>query len=232
MHPVALDGLAALDADARGAAEWALDGRRRWQGWRRRDRRRGRRARRQSARRRRPGERDDAVLVPVRQHGRWPGDGRSARWLRSRRLPDGSGEVDSEATVHAPARAGDLDAAARRHRDVDLGRRALAGRAERLGRRDLQARALVDLGISQEQMCRPAEASSCSIAPRCSRGRRARLGSRRWPRPTRRSAYFDIGAIAEAIELGWRSLANRAGLGDRWAGMHRPDQPAGRAADG
>jgi tetratricopeptide (TPR) repeat protein len=132
-------------------------------------------------------------------------------------LPGGSGEVDSEATVtllHG------LAISMLQHADTELSIRVVErslSMAERLGRRDLQARALVDLGIGHEQMCRPAEAvelfdRAAVLAREAGEARFEALAE-----ANTALAYFDMGRYAEAIELGWRSLANRTGLGDRWA---------------
>jgi predicted ATPase/class 3 adenylate cyclase len=202
MHPVGLDGLAALDADARGAAEWALtaDG--------------------DAVDRVRAGI--DLVNEMTRYWYRFGSTVVARRWQERalaalEGLPDGAGEVDSEATVtllHG------LAISMLQHADTEMSlavvERSLS-MAERLGRRDLQARALVDLGIGHEQICRPAEAvelfgRAAVLAREAGEARFEALAE-----ANTALAFFDMGRYAEAVELGWRSLANRAALGDRWA---------------
>ena len=201
-HPVGLDGLAALDADARAAAEWALtaDG--------------------DAVDRVRAGI--DLVNEMTRYWYRFGSTVVARRWQERalaalEGLPDGAGEVDSEATVtllHG------LAISMLQHADTEMSlavvERSLS-MAERLGRRDLQARALVDLGIGHEQICRPAEAvelfgRAAVLAREAGEARFEALAE-----ANTALAFFDMGRYAEAVELGWRSLANRAALGDRWA---------------
>ena len=94
--------------------------------------------------------------------------------------------------------------------------RALA-MTERLHRQDLQARALVDLGIAHEHLCRPQEAievfARAEVLGRAS-------GNERFEALAQANtalAYFDLGEYDEAIRRGWESLKSRTGLGDRWA---------------
>jgi tetratricopeptide (TPR) repeat protein len=99
---------------------------------------------------------------------------------------------------------------------LDVVERSLA-MTQRLGRRDLQARALIDLGIAQEQLCRSAEA----IETLSRAATLARAAGDEWNEALAEAntalAYFDLGEYDEAIARGWRSLENRASRGDRWA---------------
>ena len=132
-------------------------------------------------------------------------------------LSGGAGAVDTEGTVtllHG------LAISMLQHADTEMSievvERSLA-MAERLGRRDLQARALVDLGIGHGQMCRPAQAvelyaRAAVLAREAGEERFVALAE-----ANTALAYFDMGRYAEAIDRGWRSLKSRTGLGDRWA---------------
>jgi hypothetical protein len=154
-------------------------------------------------------------------------------------LPDGGGDVDGPATVNL---LHGLAISMLQHADteasLDVVQRSL-GMAERLGRQDLQARALVDLGIGHVQLCRPTEAVELfgRAAALAREGRDERLVA--LAEANTALAYFDMRRFAEAVELGWRSLATRTGLGDRWAacvdrinllGALLPPGGAGRAA--
>jgi predicted ATPase/class 3 adenylate cyclase len=206
MHPVALDGLAALDADARAAAEWALA------------------AERDAG----PGDADrvragvDLVNEMTRYWYRFGSTVVARRWQERalaalEGLSGGAGAVDTEGTVtllHG------LAISMLQHADTEMSievvERSLA-MAERLGRRDLQARALVDLGIGHGQMCRPAQAvelyaRAAVLAREAGEERFVALAE-----ANTALAYFDMGRYAEAIDRGWRSLKSRTGLGDRWA---------------
>jgi predicted ATPase/class 3 adenylate cyclase len=200
-HPMALDGLSALDADARSAAEWALTAR-------------------DDADRVRAGV--DLVNEMTRYWYRFGSTVVARRWQERalaalESLPDGAGETDNEATVvllHG------LAISMLQHADTQMSivvvERSLR-MAERLGRRDLQARALVDLGIGHEQLCRPGEAvelfsRAATLAREAGDERFLRLAE-----ANTALAYFDMRRFGEAIERGWQSLANRSGIGDRWA---------------
>jgi predicted ATPase/class 3 adenylate cyclase len=204
LHPVALDGLAAVDADVRSALEWALPS--------------------STV----PGDPErtragvDLLNEMTRYWYRFGSSVVARRWQeRALGAVDGqsgtSSEIDSEATVlllhwlsisllqHAETEA-----------SITLIERAIA-MAERLGRADLHSWALVDLGIAYEQICHPAEAigvfARAAVLARES-------GNERFialAQANTALAYFDMGEYDEAIERGWRSLEDRIALGDRWA---------------
>jgi predicted ATPase len=201
-HPVALDGLAAVDADVRSALDWAL--------WPTGDPEQFERVRAAV----------DLLDEMTRYWYRFGSSVVARRWqeravgvLDALVGVDPSG-VDSEATVtllHGLAismlQHADTEAA------IGVVERSLA-MAERLGRQDLQARALVDLGIANEQVSRPREAIELFA--------RAEVLAREAGQPQFEAlaqantalAYFDLGDYDEAIERGWRSLASRTSLGD------------------
>ena len=203
-HPVALDGLAAVDADAQGALDWAL----------------------------RPtvdpsdAERIQAGVKLVVQMSRYwyrfasSVVARGWQELALSRLDGLPGEpfaIDSEATVTLLHQ---LAISMLQHGEtadsITVIERSLAI-AERLGRVDLQSRALVDLGIALEQLCRPEEA--IEVFGRASALARE-SGDERFVALSEANtalAYFDLGQYGEAITRGWRSLEQRMGAGDRWA---------------
>jgi predicted ATPase/class 3 adenylate cyclase len=202
LHPVALDGLAALEADARAAIEWALS------------------TPALDLDRVRAGV--DLVNEMTRYWYRFGSSVVARRWQERALavldgLPDGASERDSEAVVillHG------LSISMFQHAEtadaVSVVERAL-GMAERLGRLDLQARALVDLGIAQEQLCQSAEAietfaRALVLAKEVGDDRYEALAE-----ANTALAYFDLGQYDEAIARGWRSLKDRTALGDRWA---------------
>jgi tetratricopeptide (TPR) repeat protein len=200
-HPVALDGLAAMDADVQGALDWAL---------------------RPSS----PSARITAGVQLVDQMTRyWYRFSSSVvarRWQelalsRLDALPGEPSAIDSEGTVTLLHQ---LAISMLQHGEtaesIAVIERSLA-MAERLGRTDLQSRALVDLGIALEQLCRAEEAIEVF-------GRATTLaresGDERFVALSEANtalAYFDLGQYDEAISRGWRSLEQRTGAGDRWA---------------
>ena len=205
LHPVALDGLAAVDADVRSALDWALTPT----------------TEPDHADRIRAGV--DLVGEMTRYWYRFGSSVVARRW-QERALAEldalvdnGDLGADSEATVtllHG------LSISLLQHAETEASmaviERALA-MTERLHRHDLQARALVDLGIAHEHLCRPQEAievfAQGEVLGRAS-------GNERFEALAQANtalAYFDLGEYDEAIRRGWESLKSRTGLGDRWA---------------
>jgi predicted ATPase/class 3 adenylate cyclase len=205
LHPVALDGLAAVDADVRSALDWALTPT----------------PEADHPERVRAGV--DLVDEMTRYWYRFASSVVARRW-QERALGEldalvdvGQSGIDSEATVtllHG------LSISMLQHADTEASI-AVAERsramAQRLGRQDLEARALVDLGIAHQQLCR-AQASIDLYGRAEILARDA--GQTRFEALAQANtalAYFDLGRYDEAIERGWRSLESRAGFGDRWA---------------
>jgi predicted ATPase/class 3 adenylate cyclase len=204
-HPVALDELAAIDPDVRSALDWALMP---TTGPDHADRVRA------------------GVLLVGEMTRYWYRFGSSvvARRWQERALGEldalvdaGESGVDSEATttlLHG------LSISLLQHAETEASiaviERALA-MSERLNREDLQARALVDLGIAHEHLCRPQEA--IDVFARAEALGRA-SGNELFEALAQANtalAYFDLGQYDEAIRRGWESLESRTGLGDRWA---------------
>jgi predicted ATPase/class 3 adenylate cyclase len=216
-HPVALDGLAAMDADVRSALDWALTPT----------------AEADQAEQVRAGV--DLVDEMTRYWYRFASSVVARRWQEralgelDALVHDGPSGSDDEATVtllHG------LSISMLQHADTEAAiavserSRAIA---QRLGRQDLEARALVDLGIAHQQLCRSQEAIDLfGRAELLARGRGGQVRGARAgehhagvlrPRPLRRG------------DPAWLAVAGEPSRFRRpVGGLRRPDQPPGGVA--